>query len=232
MSLHPVGAVETPVISVDPERLWFPLLTFEEGYIAFDIRLNITGLSDFMDFQPVFSYDPDVIEYLGPGGNHTYQFRVIGIGNTNISVRNSKLLDYLDNPVSFNYSDCDVSISSLEGEVEKLSDEISDLNFNYTELLVDYEELYDYNQQILSTISELSQEKFTLQAIIAAMEAQSSHTEAEFNETQAQLTQEIQHLESELSHSQKNVQQSTNINIFLSVVSLGLIIVLAYTRKK
>jgi hypothetical protein len=226
---------DSPVISVDPDRLSVPYLFLEEGYYVVDVHLNFSGVSDFDTFIPRFSYDHDILEYIEGDGNQTFSFRVNGIGRTNISIENSELLDYLGSPISFKHTNSVVYVMSLEefvsGEHEKLSDEINVLNVIYAELELDYEECFNYTRELIKKINQLQTENNNLLPSYLSLKVDYEYAVYRANRTKVRLNSKIQDLNGSLSQMDEKLAQSSTINVLLGVACVGQFMVLAYTER-
>jgi hypothetical protein len=204
------------VLTIAPASTVLPLVDLGEGNMCFEVALKIVNAPKLKEFHLNFSYNPSVIEliggeldekflsssgggtgdeyemlltkpYSGTGVLGRYMFRMVGRGNTTISLFNPHLLDSSGNPILVTAQDCSVRILELgdysyfvhivESQLNDLQDEYNTLESQYLvkgqeyeDLLLQYDDLTDVYHRLDSSYNQLESTHNELQRANAALE--------------------------------------------------------------
>jgi hypothetical protein len=189
------------VLTIAPASTVLPLVDLGEGNMCFEVALKIVNAPKLKEFHLNFSYNPSVVEliggeldkkflsssgggtgdefdmlltnpYSGTGVLGRYTFRMVGRGNTSISLFNPHLLDASGNPILVTAQDCSVRILKLgdysyfvhivESQLNDLQEDYIALDSQYLmksqeyeDLLLQYDNLTDDYHKLDSSYNQL-----------------------------------------------------------------------------
>ena len=189
------------VLTIAPASTVLPLVDLGEGNMCFEVALKIVNAPKLKEFHLNFSYNPSVIEliggeldekflsssgggtgdefdmlltktYSGTGVLGRYTFRMVGRGNTTISLFNPHLFDASGAPILVTAQDCSVRVLELgdysyfvhivESQLNDLREDYIDLDSQYLvksqeyeDLLLQYGNLTDVHHRLDSGYNQL-----------------------------------------------------------------------------
>lgn len=235
--------------SLESATIEVPYIDLGTGSLAFEIELNVYDVNKLKEFHIEFGYDSNVVEYFGgeidrsfylqsrggtgsaldkllataytgSGTMYRYTFRVVGLGTTNITLKNPEFLDVEGNPIEFTTNACTVTVlpfnefvdqKYLELEAEHLSllNNYTSLESAYDGLSNDYNELDTEFNELETHYNTLITKQETLETDIEELEAQHNELVAQNNDLQTeveQLKSENDDLESTVNQLQEEIE--------------------------
>jgi hypothetical protein len=220
--IRPCSATSA-TLTIAPTSTVLPLVEMGEGSMCFEVALKIANAQNLREIHIDFSYNPSVVQlvrgkfdegfflksgggtgdefdfllanpYSGSGVIGRYVFRMVGRGNTTISLYDAHLIDASGAPILMTAQGCSVRILRLgdysyfvhivEAQLNDLQEDYATLDAQYTSKSQEYEELqsqydsltdlYDRldssHDQLESTYQDLNDSYTELQTENAALE--------------------------------------------------------------
>ena len=189
------------VLTIEPASTVLPLVDMGEGNMCFEVALKIVNAQNLREFHLNFSYNPSIVElvegeldkkilsssgggtgdefdylltnpYSGTGVLGRYVFRVVGRGNTTISLFNPHLINASGNPILVTAQDCSVRIlklgdysyfvhivesqlNNLQVDYTALDSQYNRMSQEYEDLQLQYDNLTDYYHRLNSSYNQL-----------------------------------------------------------------------------